>query len=31
MTHPLRTTVEDFVEGLKTFEKGYITSEAVRR
>jgi cysteine dioxygenase len=31
MAHPLRNTVQDFVEGLKTFEKGFITSEAVRR
>jgi cysteine dioxygenase type I len=31
MAHPLRTSVEDFVEGLKSFEEGLITQEEVRR
>ncbi len=30
MSHPLRTTVEDLVEGLKRFEQHLITKEAVR-
>jgi len=32
MTHPLRTTVDDFVEGLKNFERAedHITTERVR-
>jgi cysteine dioxygenase len=30
MTHPLRTTVEDFVEGLKSFERDLITQDCVR-
>ena len=30
MSHPLRTTVDDFVEGLKGFERDYITQERVR-
>jgi len=31
MAHPLRTTVEDFIQGLKQFEHGPITKEEVRR
>lgn len=30
MTHPLRTTVQDFVEGLKSFEDEAITKPSVR-
>ena len=30
MPHPLKTTVEDFVEGLKGFERDFITSDRVR-
>jgi cysteine dioxygenase len=30
MSHPLKTTVEDFVQGLKTFEREYITQERIR-
>src|SRR5438046_8608781 len=30
MPHPLKTTVDDFVEGLKGFERDYITQERVR-
>ncbi len=30
MSHPLRTTTEDLVEGLKRFEEHLITKEAVR-
>ena len=29
MPHPLRTTVEDFIEGLKGFERGLITQDKV--
>jgi cysteine dioxygenase len=31
MPHPLRTSVEDFIEGLKSFERELITKEAVRK
>ena len=31
MSHPLRTSVEDFVEGLKSLEKQSITTEVVAR
>jgi len=31
MAHPLHATVEDFVEGLKGFERDLITSEGVRK
>ena len=30
MSHPLRTTVDDFVEGLKKFERELITTNLVR-
>ncbi|MCU1284648.1 MAG: hypothetical protein JWO13_998 [Acidobacteriales bacterium] len=30
MSHPLRTTVEDFVQGLKSFERELITQDRVR-
>jgi cysteine dioxygenase len=30
MAHPLRTSVEDFIAGLKTFERDHITKERVR-
>ena len=30
MAHPLRTSVKDFVEGLKSFERDWITEERVR-
>lgn len=29
MSHPLRTTVDDLVEGLKSFERDFITQDAV--
>jgi cysteine dioxygenase len=29
MAHPLRTTVDDMLEGLKRFERDYITGEAI--
>jgi len=31
MAHPLRTSVDDFIAGLKSFEPGIISKEAVRK